>query len=334
MHADPSTRKGPGARPRRRLQAAALAAVAASAVAIVCGGTSALAASRPSVSTGAAADVGYASAVLRGSLNPNASDTSYYFQYGLTKAYTSQTAIANAGAGTKSIPVASAIAGLAPLTVYHYRLVAVNAGGVSMGGDHNFKTTKVPLSLAILSSPNPVLVGGAVTVQGTLSGTENADRKVVLEALAWPFTASFAQLTSVYSELTTPAGGFTFTVPGLGGATQFRVVTATNPPVISPVATESVLVRVTSHVARARRRGFVRFYGTVTPAENGAQIGILRIVRGRGVLVGGTILSPGPSAGSSRYSRVVRAHRGIYRVLARVVGQPVSSNYGQPLRIR
>ena len=126
-----------------------------------------------------------------GAVNPNGSDTSYYFQYGLTKAYGSQTAIADAGAGSKALPVRLAISGLQPLTVYHYRLVAVNSAGATIGDDEKLLTTKVPLSLAILASPNPVSFGGTVTVQGTLSGTGNANRAVVLQANAFPFTAGF-----------------------------------------------------------------------------------------------------------------------------------------------
>jgi len=295
---------------------------------------SASAATPPAVATGGAQAVSYQSATLTGTVNPNGSNTSYYFQFGLTKGYTSQTGIASAGAGAKTVTVRVVIAGLTPVTQYHYRLVAVDAAGVSRAGnDHTFKTTKIPLSLQILSSPNPVLFGGTVTVQGALAGTENANRKVVLEALAFPFTGTFAALPNINTQLTTATGGFTFTVPALGAATQFRVVTTTNPPIISPVATEAVAVRVTSHITKTKRHGFVRFFGTVTPAEDGAQIGILRITHGHGVLAGGTILKH-HSTTSSSYSRMVRVHKGIYRVLARVVGLPVSSNYGTPLRIR
>jgi hypothetical protein len=134
-------------------------------------------------------------------------------------------------------------------------------------------------------------------------------------------------------ELTSPAGGFSFTLLGASMTAQFRVVTATNPPVVSPVATEYVAVKVTSHLARTHRRGFARVYGTVSPAENGAQVGVLRTINGRGVLAGGTVLKPhGPS--SSSFSRVVRVHKGVYRVLVRVVGAAQTSNYGQPLLVR
>jgi hypothetical protein len=291
----------------------------------------------PKVSTNGAREVSYGSAVLTGSVNPNGSDTSYYFQYGLTRAYGSQTTIADAGAGTKAVPVRLAVSGLQPLTVYHYRLVAVNGAGATIGDDEKLLTTKVPLSLAMLASPNPVAFGGTVTVQGTLSGTGNANRAVVLQANAFPFTAGFQSVGN--PQLTDSNGGFKFLVPALTQSTQFRVFTTTNTPVISPVATENVAVRVSSHVARTKRSGFARIYGTVTPAVNGMQVGILRIAGGHGVLAGGTVLRP-RNASSSKFSRVVRVKKGVYRVLVRVIpapgftSTPVVSAYGTPLLIR
>jgi hypothetical protein len=286
--------------------------------------------SKPSVSTGKARNVSYSSALLTGTVNPNGSNTSYYFQYGPTRAYGAQSAIADAGSGTHPVSVRIAISGLQPITVYHYRLVAVNAAGASIGGDHALLTTKVPLSIGILASPNPVLFGGTVVVQGTLSGTNNGGRTVVLQASNFPFTAGFQNVGN--PELTTATGSFSFPILGLTVVSQFRVVTTTKPPISSPVALENVAVRVSSHVAHVGRHR-ARFSGTVTPAENGAQVGILRITHGHGVLVrrGGTVLRP-RNASSSRYSKTVHVRRGVYRVLVVTSGAQVS-NYGQPLLI-
>jgi hypothetical protein len=286
----------------------------------------------PSVTTDSAGEVTFDTATLHGALTPHGSDTSYYFQFGLTTAYGSQTTIADAGAGTANVNVALPITGLQPLTVYHYRLVAVNATGAATGKDKTLLTTKIPLSLQILTSPNPVLYGGMISVQGALSGTENGNREVVLQANQFPFTAGF-QNVAVNPELTSATGGFSFLLPGLTQVTQFRVVTSTNPAVISPVATENVAVRVTGHLGRARRRHFARVYGTVTPAENGMKVAILRIAHGHGVLVGGTVLVHA-TATSSRFSRVVPVKPGVYRVLVQVTNGAQVSNYSQPLQIR
>jgi len=294
-------------------------------------GPAAAATAKPSATTGGAKSVTYDTATLGGTVNPQGLTTSYYFQYGPTKAYGGQSAIGSSGSGSKGVSVAVPIAGLQPLTIYHYRLVAVNSDGTALGSDHTFQTTKVPLSLAILASPDPVTFGGPVVIQGTLSGTNNGGRQVILQGNPWPFAAGFQNVGN--PELTNAAGGFSFTLLGASLSEQFRVVTATNPPVVSPVASENVAVRVVSHIARTRRHGFARIYGTVTPAENGAQVGMLRITHGHGVLAGGTILKAHGATASS-FSRVVRVHRGVYRVLVRVVNAGQISAYGQPLLIR
>jgi hypothetical protein len=292
----------------------------------------AAAVSRPAVATGAAKSVSFASALLTGTVNPEAADASYYFQFGPTRAYGSQTGIADAGAGTKRVEVSLPIGGLQPITVYHYRLVAVNATGATLGSDHTFLTMKIPLSLAILASPNPVAFGGAVVIQGTLSGTGNGNRQVVLQGNSFPFTAGFQDVGNF--ELTTATGGFTFNLLGAALITQFRIVTTTKPAIVSPVVTENVAVKVTSHIAKTRRRGYARIYGTVTPAENGAQVAMLRIVGGHGVLAGGTTLKANGTTTSSAFSRVVHVHKGVYRVLVRVLNAGQVSNYGTPLVIR
>jgi hypothetical protein len=317
---------GPRFRAARRYR---LAAGVAS-IAVLALPAAAHAAGQPKVTSGSAKEIGYASAVLGGSVNPNGANTSYYFQYGPTKAYGLQTSIADAGNGTSASGVRLAISGLQPITVYHYRLVAVNASGVSTGADNAFKTTAVPLSLAILASPNPVPFGGSVTVQGTLSGTSNANRAVVLQANPFPFTTGFQSIGN--PELTSSTGSFIFTVPSLEQITQFRVFTTTNTPVVSPVATENVAVRVSSHVARTKRAGFARIYGTVTPAVIGAQVGILRIAQGHGILAGGTNVKARNSI-SGQFSRIVRVRKGAYRVLVKVVPGGVVSAYGTPLLI-
>jgi hypothetical protein len=290
-----------------------------------------LGASPPAVFTGGAHSVTYGSATVAGSIVPRGSNTTYYFQYGPTRAYGAQTPLADAGAGARLVKVSAAIGGLQPLTVYHYRLLAVNAAGAAAGVDHSFKTAKVPLSLQILVAPNPTVFGGGATVEGTLSGTGNAGRAVVLQQNPFPYTAGFANVGN--AELTSATGGFAFPVVGLAQATQYRVITTTKPPVVSPIAIESVAVSVTAHVGRTHRRHHARIYGTVSPAVDGMQVAIMRVVGGRNVLVAGTSLHHG-NAASSRFSRRLRVRRGLYRVFVKVTNGAQISNYSKPLFIR
>ncbi len=116
---------------------------------------------------------------------------------------------------------------------------------------------------------------------------------------------------------------------------QLRVVTVGRPVVSSPVVLENVAVRVSFHVRRARRRGFVRLYGTVAPAEVGALVGFQLLTSGRSVNEGGTSVTAG-TASVSRFSAVVRLrHRGLYRALVKVSNDGGHvSNYSEPILIR
>lgn len=315
---------------------ALLVAAAVSAPATAPAATSAPS-SPPSVVTGPARDVTYGSATLAGWIAPRGSATSYYFQYGPTKAYGGQTPLAQVAAlpvGRSVAAVSAPVGGLLPLTTYHYRLVAVNAVGARAGADRVFKTAKVPLSLAITAGPNPTIFGGTVTIQGTLSGTGNGNVAVVLQANPFPYTQGFATVGN--PELTTTSGGFSFPFVGITQATQFRAATTdTKPIVVSPVAIEGVAVQVAAHVGRTHRRHHARIYGTVTPAIDGMEVGIMRVLGGgRQQLVAGTILLH-HNASSSRFSRVIRVRRhGLYRVFVKVTNGAQTSNYSQPLFIR
>ena len=153
------------ARPGRGAVAGVLAALALMAAPAV-----AAAASAPAVSTGSASSVTANSAYLNGSIDPQGQDTTYFFQYGHTRSYGSQTAVADAGSFSQVLRIAVPVLGLAPLTSYHYRLIAINATGASTGGDHTFTTTAVPLALSISPSPNPVAFGGSATHPGHAVG--------------------------------------------------------------------------------------------------------------------------------------------------------------------
>jgi hypothetical protein len=287
----------------------------------------------PTVTTGGVANVTSSSALLKGTVNPQGKETAYYFQIGTTKAYGVTTPAVNAGSGTSTLPIAQQSPGLAGFTTYHYRIVGVSAGGTSVGTDHSFTTAKIPLSLQIGAAPNPVTFGGTVIVQGTLTGTGNANRMVMLEANPFPYTGGFHPIDN--TELTNGNGTFSFAVLGLGIATQFMVVSTGHPTISSPIVGEGVAVNVVAHVRKARGRLRERVFGTVTPALNGAMVAIEKINRKhRYVAVGGTVLRAATST-SSTFDKVVRVkHAGVYRVLIQSPGGAYASNYSAPIVVR
>jgi subtilisin family serine protease len=95
-------------------------------------------------STGAATAVTTTGATLNGAVNPLGTPTSFQFQYGTTTAYGVATTVASAGAGVGARAVARTIAGLAPSTTYHYRVVWIRGGERAFGADRTFTTAALP----------------------------------------------------------------------------------------------------------------------------------------------------------------------------------------------
>ena len=148
---------------KRKLKLLAAAVVAAGTVTGV-----AAAASSPSVVTGSTSAVHSTSAVLHGTVNPNGRSTTYYFQWGLTTAYGAVTTVRSAGDGTKNVAVHRTATGLIPGTRYHYRLVANNGSGQSVGTDHTFTTAGHPPP-AVATGPVSNVTSTGATVTGILN---------------------------------------------------------------------------------------------------------------------------------------------------------------------
>ncbi len=115
---------------------------------------------RPSFGSGAnntyTEDVGATTASLGGGVYPNGLDTTYYWQYGTTTSYGAQTQPVDMGAGQAPGFATAALAGLAPATTYHYRLVAQNGDGTTYGYDSQLTTASPPILTA-----NPSISGAA-----------------------------------------------------------------------------------------------------------------------------------------------------------------------------
>ena len=98
----------------------------------------------PSVVTAAASGISATGATLNGSVNDNGSNTSVSFDYGTTLAYGTNIAATTGGtvgAGSGSTPVAVTIGALTCNTTYHFRVKAVNGGGLATGSDVSFKSS-------------------------------------------------------------------------------------------------------------------------------------------------------------------------------------------------
>jgi hypothetical protein len=171
---------------KRKLEA--LGAVLA-AGAVVCG--AAFAASSPAVVTAGTSSVSDSSAVLHGTVNPNGSSATYFFQWGLTTGYGVGGKPHSAGAGVNPVAVEETAGGLLPGTTYHYRLLATNQFGTSVGADRTFKTAGHP--------PPGVSTGPATQVNATgatLTGAINPSGESTTWWFEWGGSTSYGQQTA------------------------------------------------------------------------------------------------------------------------------------------
>jgi hypothetical protein len=286
------------------------------------------AATKPAVTTGGVANVSFSTATLVGKVDPNGAATTYFFQYQTTGVYgvnSANTAPVSAGGGNSPVSVAVPVTGLAPVTKYHYRIVAQNAKGTVIGADRTFKTRKQPQGLTLAASPNPVVPGGVVTLVGQLTGTGNAGRQVVLQGNPFPYAQGFVTLGNAV--VTDAAGNFGFTVGSVPVNTLYQVVTLAKPQVSSPIVSVGVALQVTTRtkrLARTRRSVKVRFRGNVRPAAPGMRVDIQRLKAGvwTNVAVTHTIDA---GASHSRYSKRLRVRKGgKFRVVVEATGAYVS----------
>ncbi|HTZ65342.1 MAG TPA: hypothetical protein VMB51_14655 [Solirubrobacteraceae bacterium] len=240
----------------------------------------------PAVSTGSAHASGL-SVDLTGSINPHEEAATYYFQYGPTLAYGSQTPVANVAAGsTGKVNVSQSVSGL--LSGYHYRLVATAANGESANGSDRVyavkktkttthktrKTTKQTLKFTFTTKPpvEGVLVGSSLTIAGTLTGPAPgvAGHQIVLQSSPYPSGTAYGNVGA--PQTVSATGRFSFFVAHLSHSTRYRVAVVGSSPVYSQVITALASVRVTFHVRTAPSAGLVRLYGTVSPAVTGASV--------------------------------------------------------------
>jgi Ca2+-binding RTX toxin-like protein len=129
---------------------------------------------QPVVITGSATGVFPRTSTLGGVVNPRGSATTYRFEYGTSAAYGSFTPITDAGAGAADQQVSAPISDLQSRTTYHYRLVATNISGTTLGADRQFLSAAITCGSLPAAAPKP-LAGPSVTAAAAFSGTPGAD---------------------------------------------------------------------------------------------------------------------------------------------------------------
>jgi hypothetical protein len=163
----------------------------------------------PTTDTGMASSIGLTTAVLNAMINGNSASTTEYFEYGLTTAYGTTTALEHIPIGTDPVAISSAIDGLTPNTTYHFRVVATNNSGTAYGADHMF-TTLSAQQLFIYTFDDVTTSSGTSTPGGTANNV------------------TFSNFTAVgVSSNPNASGRFSFTNQPLGATNGSDVFTGT-----------------------------------------------------------------------------------------------------------
>jgi hypothetical protein len=184
------------------------------------GGGMAATAAAPTAITGPVTSIGPTTATATGTVNPGGQATTWYFEYGTSTTYGKQTATKSAGSGTTNLQVSAALAGLAPGTAYHYRLVAANAAGTRRGADGIFTTSAAPG--AVTGSARSV-----TTTSATLTGTVDPNGRATTWYVEYGTSTGYGSRTATRSAGSgTTARNVSASVSGLipGRVYHYRLV--------------------------------------------------------------------------------------------------------------
>ena len=127
--------------------------------------------SAPTATTQSKAQVSASGAALPGLVDPNNTPTTYWFEYGTTQSFGNVSAFGNAGSGSASLSVSTAISSLAANTKYYYRLVIQSKYGTVSGGTESFVTLGATVSG--LPTVTTSAASNVATTSATLSGKIN-----------------------------------------------------------------------------------------------------------------------------------------------------------------
>ncbi len=205
----------------------------------------------PLATTGVASNVGQSGATLGGIVNPKAQATTYYFEYGTSTGYGFETAPVSAGAGSADVNASANVSGLASSTTYHFRLIAVNAGGTTLGADQTLKTT---------TRPPAVSTGGASKADAS---------SAVLSAIVNPE----AQSTTYYFQFGTTTAYGLETVPVSVGSGTANVYVHRHPQGL--IANTTYHYRVVAQNAAGISYGADRTIRTTGPTQTPSRLKVL-----------------------------------------------------------
>ncbi|MGA2624618.1 MAG: T9SS type A sorting domain-containing protein [Bacteroidota bacterium] len=173
------------------------------------------------------ATTGYAGGVpfrFNGTVYPNGVPTYAWFEYGTSSAYGNATTL-QLLPGDSLVQFSQEVSGLAPRTVYHYRIAARNANGTGYGFDQQFKTADPAKLPKVVTLPATNITAGSATLNATLE----SDSSFATCYFDWGTTTSYDHSVWVPGNQATAPAAITYNLTGLSPNTIYHYrIAATN----------------------------------------------------------------------------------------------------------
>jgi phosphodiesterase/alkaline phosphatase D-like protein len=248
----------------------------------------------PGIKAGTASSVTSSTATLNAALDSRGHTTTWYFDYGTTTSYGTKTASHSQGSTPGSRNISFGIGGLNAGTVYHFRLVASNSSGTSVGPDTAFTTAGPAVTVA--ASTLTVGFRGAVTLRGRIATGKPNDN---LDVFAQRFGGgSFERIATVLTDAT---GAWSLTVRPVIATTYKAIWNGQTSTTITVGVRPAVSIRAVSrHRIATHVTGARSFRGRVVQLQRRLSNGVWRTI-GRKRLNSGssTVFAPSLRRGRS-----------------------------------
>ncbi len=178
----------------------------------------------PGVTTNSASGTTANSTLANGTVNPNGSACTAWFEWGTSSSLVTYTTTGSQsiGSGTTATAVSSSVTGLAASTTYYYRTAGQNGAGTQKGGIMSFTTA------ASAALPPPTVVTTAASVitssSGTINGTANPNGAATTAWFEWGTSNTLSTFTATAAQSVgsgTTAVGVSSNLTGLTSGTIY-----------------------------------------------------------------------------------------------------------------
>lgn len=243
----------------------------------------------PHTVTGAASSVAAISATVAGTVNPEGTETTYFFQYGLDTTYSTgcstppcSSPSTAAGSGELAVEASAGLTELQPNIIYHYRLVGTNdSGGRTFGADKTFTT----------EGEAPAILGESSSGVGPTAATLEARINPNNQATAYVFEYSTKATGEVLE-------GTVVKVPGASALSGFSAKGQSGRVEALGLTPSTIYYyRVIAENGTGKREGTVEQFETLPPPPSATTGGASGVTR-KGATLTGTVNPKGTGSGS------------------------------------